>query len=161
MKIKEAHIKKLKEAIASGRKSEKNKVLNDIEDELETYTGNRAMDEDAIDDYLEALENQVKIISGPADIQQTTSMEEMNQMLKDNFSYNHKELSLERLRNLGRMNKASLQIDREVWANKGFKNAWSNTVSMYSKSGDLTAQEISNLKIITNKVKDSSNFRRH
>ena len=153
MKIKEAHIKRLKEAIASGRRNEKDKVLNDIEDELETYTGQKAMDEDAIDDYLEALENQVKIISGPEDIKSTTSMEQMNQMLKDNFKYNFKEVSLERLRTL-RMNSASLVVNRDAWKNKGFKDSWANTVKMYKDAGDLTQQEISNLKLISKKVKD-------
>lgn len=153
MKIKEAHIKRLKEAIASGRRNEKDKALNEIEDELETYTGQKAMDEDAIDDYLEALENQVKIISGPEDIKTTTSMEQMNQMLKDNFKYNFKEVSLERLRTL-RMNPASLVVDRDAWKNKGFKDSWANTVKMYKDAGDLTQQEISNLKLMTKKVQD-------
>tara|TARA_R110001592_G_scaffold224032_2_gene479600 strand:+ start:37227 stop:39818 length:2592 start_codon:yes stop_codon:yes gene_type:complete len=153
MKVKEAHKKKLREAIASGRANEKKKVLNDIEDELETYTGNKAMDEDAIDDYLEELETQIKILTGPKDLQSTTSMEQMNQMLKENFTYNFKEVSLERLRSL-RMNAASLVINKDSWKNKGFKDSWANTVSMYSKSGELTQQEVSNLKLMSKKVKD-------
>ena len=137
VKLREVDIKRYAEAVASGRRNEIRRVMGVIGDELQAlpksknpFKSGQQMTDDELDDYLDKLEDDAKILSKPEDVKQVQAREDLLTLLRENVKYNFKEITLDRLRT-SKFNQASILFDKQAFQNKNFADDMKRTVKMY------------------------------
>ena len=165
VKLREVDVKRYAEAVASGRKNEIRRVMGIIGDELQAlpksknpFKSGQQMTDDELDDYLDKLEDDAKILSKPEDVKQVQAREDLLTLLRENVKYNFKEITLDRLRT-SKFNQASILFDKQAFQNKNFADDMKRTVKMYKDAVELTKNESDNLAALLQKVKKEAGKR--